>query len=336
MLQSVKAGCYNVDTISQILSRFVEIPCTSLVRSAVIQTCVVLRNKTFQNDELNEQLITKLQLQHDHSSPTRSSEFYDHLGLWWLAGRKYDLVLDHIKQHYGTLTDVFWCRLHPQFYRSLDMKSIWWFLSLIAESKAEYTENYLVDCVFSALNIAENHLTLPGALRTYFNSHISRYPHLCLVLSVTHGVELDTDQLGEVLLNFMSFNNPHNVKCLMDIFSVTSCRVGVRLKALLCGLALLHCQSEEEDIKQAAIIFCMKQSRDHGNISRDHGNVTPYCAMTRLLEVVSRDVELKEVFRTVLESVRSNVIGKVKGFTIDENAHFDRNLFLNLTYSFTV
>ena len=274
------------------------------------------------------------------------SNLLDYVGIWHFEGNNNAAVFEHIQNHYGSLTDLFWKSLDHQFYFSLSSPNVVWLLNQLTLSSARYVEKNLVLCIFNALNARElPDLDIPFDILNYLTENAGKYRHICALLSVTYNFSTCDNTKLEVAERELSFDSC-NAKYLSMLYRIRCCKYNESLTAHVLATAVLHVQSEDEDLRGEAINFCMshcvKLTQQPCQITPQPCQSTPQFSHKTpryAMEFVCRfmrslgDQSTKNEYTTALKKIRGKVLNREKkGFDIESNAHFDRELFLRITH----
>ena len=252
----------------------------------------------------------------------------DYLGLWCIANKDYEAVYAHIKCHCRELTDIFWKKLNIDFYRTLSLDKLIWLLDALTNNTYSYVHEYLADSVFIVINEHfKSNLTIPSYILNFLSDNAERYAYINMALAVSYNISTNDPYLRLILQNNLRFDSS-NTKLLSYMYKIQSCTYNHVLSSELLASALLHSQSENEDIRQLATRFCVLISTGRGSV-----NVTAIHAMECVVKYVRNlaDVENQGVYISAIKGVRERVLAnKDEGFDIHSNAHFDKELFLRL------
>ena len=256
------------------------------------------------------------------------ANFLDYLGLWYIANKDYESVYAHIQCHCRELTDIFWNRLNNDFYRSVTLDKLIWLLDALTNNTYRYVHEYLADSVFIVINEHfKSNLTIPPYILNFLSENTERYAYINMVLAVSYNISTNESSLRQILQNNLRFDSS-NTKLLSYMYKIQSCTYNHVLSSELLASALLHSQSENEDIRQLATRFCVMISTGRGYV-----NVTALHAMECVVKYVRNlgDVEKLGVYIRAIKGVKEKVLNnKDGGFDIHSNAHFDKELFLRL------
>ena len=252
----------------------------------------------------------------------------DYLGLWYIANNDYEAVYAHIECNCQVLTEIFWNKLNNDFYRTITLDKLIWLLDSLTNNEYRYVHEYLADCIFIVINEHfKSTLTIPPNILNFLSDNTEKYAHINMVLAVSYNISTNESCLQQILQNNLRFDNS-NTKLLSYMYNIQNCTNNPVLSSELLASALLHCQSENEDIRQLATRFCVMISTGRGNV-----NVTAIRAMECVVKYVRNlgDVERQGVYISAIKAVREKVLtNKDGGFDIHSNAHFDKELFLRL------
>jgi hypothetical protein len=149
-----------------------------------------------------------------------------------------------------------------------------------------------------------------------------------LLLSVSYNISTNDSSLLQTLENSLRFDTS-DPKLLSYLYKIKHCSYNTNLTAALLASALLHCQSEKEEIRQLATGFCVLLAT--GVVGNVH--FTAHHAMECGVEHVKGlcVADERELFVRAIGKVRKKVLSDdERGFDINSNAHFDRKLFLDI------
>ena len=296
--------------------------------SLVLQIYVALRRK----DGLSDAVISKVLEVNEHGtgSQTYPSSILDYLGVWFIVSKDYRSVFGHIQNHCPQLTEIFWNSLNDDFYTNVDYMGLIWLLDGLTNQEYRYVSNYLANCVFEIINKHSiiPDFNVPPHILTFLSDNTSKYAHICMILDVTYNISTNHFSLLQTLDQNLRFDTC-NTALLSCFYKIQKLPHNVTLTATILASALLHCQSENEELRQLATRFCVFLPTGVSSLYMTARHAME-CGVG-CVKVLLANLEEQDLWINAVRRVRERVVSeKCEGFDINSNAHFDKRLFLSL------
>ena len=295
--------------------------------SLVLQIYVTLQRKEvlINSNVVIDKVCEINELSYSNGYP---SNILDYLGVWFIVNEDHRSVFDHIHSHRSHLSEIFWNNLDENFYRNVDFGGLMWLLDALTDKEFHYVCDYLANCIFQILNRnCVTDLKIPPYILEFLSENAEKYAYICMLLAVSYNISTNESSLRKTLDNNLRFNTS-NPRPLSYLYKIENCSHNMVLTSQLLASALLHCQSENEEVRQLAAGFCVLLSTGVSNL-----NVTARHAMECGVEYIKNisDAEEQKVYISTVMNVREQILlNNNGGFDISSNAHFDKRLFLRL------
>ena len=150
------------------------------------------------------------------------------------------------------------------------------------------------------------------------------YINLVVILSVLYGYNFNDTRDIKTFLQLGHSFKLKSMKAYETLLSIRSIPHVSDISICLVVMAMIQCQSEDENIQPLAVRFCQRLS-----VSCDSSAdvpVTPLKAMMLALEYLSHD----DSSRAVLEDVKTKIRSNSGDLNNEVNAHFSKAMILNL------